>query len=117
MKQFYLANTKSKKVYLNPIINETDIQFEIKHEKYDEKDLSGWNNRGNMTCPCCGNVTPVESVKKQFKEGKTSEKILAVIYESNIGKQYHLPSSTPLDGESIIMGICSQTVNCICSKI
>ena len=46
-----------------------------------------------MTCPCCGNVTPVESVKKQFKEGKTSEKILAVIYESNIGKQYHLPSS------------------------
>lgn len=93
LKQFYLANTKSKKVYLNPIINETDIQFEIKHEKYDEKDLSGWNNRGNMTCPCCGNVTPVESVKKQFKEGKTSEKILAVIYESNIGKQYHLPSS------------------------
>ena len=46
-----------------------------------------------MTCPCCGNVTPVESVKKLFKEGKTSEKILAVIYESNIGKQYHLPSS------------------------
>ena len=30
LKQFYLANTKSKKVYLNPIINETDIQFEIK---------------------------------------------------------------------------------------
>ena len=43
-----------------------------------------------MTCPCCGNVTPVESVKKQFKEGKTSEKILAVIYESNIGIIYLL---------------------------
>lgn len=101
LKQFYLANTKSKKVYLNPIINETDIQFEIKHEKYDEKDLSGWNNRGNMTCPCCGNVTPVESVKKQFKEGKTSEKILAVIYESNIGKQYHLPSSCSEDMDKL----------------
>ena len=30
LKQFYLANTKSKKVYLNPIIHGTDIQFEIK---------------------------------------------------------------------------------------
>ena len=104
LKQFYLANTKSKKVYLNPIINGTDIQFEIKQGKYDEKDLPGWNNRGNMTCPCCGNITPVESVKRQFKEGKTSEKMLAVIYESNIGKQYCRPSSYPDD-------------NCICEII
>ena len=68
LKQFYLANTKSKKVYLNPIINGTDIQFEIKQGKYNEEELPGWNNRGNMTCPCCGNITPVESVKRQFKD-------------------------------------------------
>ena len=104
LKQFYLANTKSKKVYLNPIINGTDIQFEIKQGKYNEEELPGWNNRGNMTCPCCGNITPVESVKRQFKEGKTSEKMLAVIYESNIGKQYCRPSSYPDD-------------NCICEII
>ena len=104
LKQFYLANTKSKKVYLNPIINGTDIQFEIKQRKYNEEELPGWNNRGNMTCPCCGNITPVESVKRQFKEGKTSEKMLAVIYESNIGKQYCRPSSYPDD-------------NCICEII
>lgn len=104
LKQFYLANTKSKKVYLNPIVNGTDIQFEIKQGKYNEEELPGWNNRGNMTCPCCGNITPVESVKRQFKEGKTSEKMLAVIYESNIGKQYCRPSSYPDD-------------NCICEII
>ena len=104
LKQFYLANTKSKKVYLNPIVNGTDIQFEIKQGKYNEEELPGWNNRGNMTCPCCGNITPVESVKRQFKEGKTSEKMLAVIYESNIGKQYCRPSSYSDD-------------NCICEII
>ena len=104
LKQFYLANTKSKKVYLNPIVNGTDIQFKIKQGKYNEEELPGWNNRGNMTCPCCGNITPVESVKRQFKEGKTSEKMLAVIYESNIGKQYCRPSSYPDD-------------NCICEII
>lgn len=39
LKQFYLANTSRKKVYLNPIINGTDIQFEIKEGKYDDKIL------------------------------------------------------------------------------
>ena len=88
LKQFYLANTKSKKVYLNPIINGTDIQFEIKQGKYDEKDLPGWNNRGNMTCPCCGSVTTVEQLKSQFKNKTTKEKLLAIITESRNGKSY-----------------------------
>lgn len=93
LKQFYLANTKSKKVYLNPIIHGTDIQFEIKEGSYDEKALSGWNNRGNMTCPCCGNITPVEQVKQQFINKSTSKKLLVRIFESKIGKEYKLANN------------------------
>lgn len=93
LKQFYLANTKSKKVYLNPIIHGTDIQFEIKEGSYDEKALSGWNNRGNMTCPCCGNITPVDQVKQQFINKSTSEKLLVRIFESKIGKEYKLANN------------------------
>ena len=88
LKQFYLANTKSKKVYLNPVINGTDIQFEIKEGEYDEKELPGWNHRGNLTCPCCGSVTPVERVKEQSKSLGLPQKLVAIIYETNIGKQY-----------------------------
>ena len=87
------ANTKSKKVYLNPIIHGTDIQFEIKEGSYDEKALSGWNNRGNMTCPCCGNITPVDQVKQQFINKSTSEKLLVRIFESKIGKEYKLANN------------------------
>ena len=90
LKQFYLANTKSKKVYLHPIINGTDIQFEIKEGEYDEKELPGWNHRGNLTCPCCGSVTPVDQVKLQFKKHETSERLLVIISESNAGKDYKL---------------------------
>ena len=93
LKQFYLANTKSKKVYLNPIIHGTDIQFEIKEGSYDEKALPGWNNRGNMTCPCCGNITPVDQVKQQFINKSTSEKLLVRIFESKIGKEYKLANN------------------------
>lgn len=92
LKQFYLANTSRKKVYLNPIINGTDIQFEIKEGKYDEKMMPGWNNRGNLTCPCCGSVTKVNEIKNQSKNGFLKERLLAIISESNQGKVYSLPS-------------------------
>lgn len=92
LKQFYLANTSRKKVYLNPIINGTDIQFEIKEGKYDDKIMPGWNNRGNLTCPCCGSVTKVNEIKNLSRNGFLKERLLAIISESNQGKVYSLPS-------------------------
>lgn len=92
LKQFYLANTKSKKVYLNPIINGTDIKFEIKEGKYNEENLSGWNNAGNLTCPCCGSVTTSKQVKEQACKAQMKEKLIAIICESSQGKRYVLPS-------------------------
>lgn len=86
LKQFYLVNTSSKKVYLNPIINGTDIQFEIKEGVCSIKE--GWNNRGNMTCPCCGSITAVNQVKQQFKVKTSKEVLLAIISETNSGKLY-----------------------------
>ena len=92
LKQFYLANTKSKKVYLHPIINGTDIQFEIKDGEYDEKELPGWNKTGNLTCPCCGSITTSKQVKEQAYDGNLKERLIAVIYESSLGKEYKLPN-------------------------
>ena len=91
LKQFYLANTKSKKVYLHPIINGTDIQFEIKEGEYDEKELPGWNHRGNLTCPCCGSVTPIDRIKEQFKKKESTQRMLAIICETSNGKHYKTP--------------------------
>lgn len=92
LKQFYLANTSRKKVYLNPIINGTDIQFEIKEGKYDEKMMPGWNNRGNLTCPCCGSVTAVKTVKEQSVSVGLKPRLLAIVGESASGKKYSIPT-------------------------
>lgn len=89
LKQFYLANTSTKKVYLNPIICGTDISFEIKEGMYD---LPGWNKRGNLTCPCCGSVTGVNVVKKESIGNGLKSRLLTVISESNQGKEYRLPN-------------------------
>lgn len=91
LKQFYLANTKQKKVYLNPIINGTNIQFEIK--KGNCEHLNGWNNRGNLICPCCGSVTSVNTVKEQSISNGLNPRFIAVINESPNGKTYSIPTN------------------------
>ena len=103
LKQFYLANTSSKKVYLKPKVSKNVIDFSIEEGSTNEE---GWVNRGNLVCPCCGNSTDVKTLKNQFLAGKSSERLLAVIWESEFGKEYKLPSkedlqsveNLPLDG-------------------
>lgn len=90
LKQFYLANTSSKKVYLNPIINGTDIQFEIKEEMCPIK--NGWNNRGNMTCPCCGSITSVKQIKAESVSKGLNPLLIASINETTSGKRYYILS-------------------------
>lgn len=93
LKQFYLANTAKKKVYLNPIIHGKDIQFEIKEGKYDEKVMPGWNNKGALTCPCCGSITDNQQVREQVIASKNT-KILAIIGENSNGKSYTVPTDS-----------------------
>ncbi|MBC7749757.1 MAG: DUF1156 domain-containing protein [Methylotenera sp.] len=94
LKQFYICNTKTKQVYLKPIIEGNKISFEIKNGKYD---FDGWVKRGNLNCPICGNTTDVKTLKSQFISGNTTERILSVIWESDNGKEYKYPSKAELE--------------------
>lgn len=90
LKQFYLVNTSKKKVYLRPIINGTDIDFEIVNGTYNTRDIPEWNNRGNITCPCCGNVTGVNLVKEESICSGLQPRLLAVVGDGANGKSYTL---------------------------
>ncbi|MBB1285248.1 DUF1156 domain-containing protein [Flavisolibacter sp. BT320] len=97
LRGFYLANTKSKQVYLNPLIRGKRIEFEIRQGKYDEKKLEGWNSSGNLKCPVCQNLTDVKQIKEQNITGGLGERMLAVIYEGKKGKEYRLPTDKDLE--------------------
>lgn len=89
LKGFYICNTSKKKIYLNPIINGRDIQFEIRKGTCN---LHEWNKRGNLTCPCCQSVTTVAQLRQQSNDGTMSQRLLAVISEGKQGKDYALPT-------------------------
>lgn len=87
--QLYLCNTSAKHIWLRPIVVKNKIDFEIAKGKATD----GWMNRGNMTCPCCGNVTDVNTLKSQFISKTTTERLIAVIDEGKSGKTYRLPTA------------------------
>jgi len=94
LKQFYLAKTSKKKVHLVPVINEKKIRFEISS---GTTDLEGWNRRGNLSCPCCHQVTPINNIKEQSKQGGLKTSLLAVIMDGANGKTYRIPFETERD--------------------
>ncbi|MBN1184817.1 MAG: DUF1156 domain-containing protein, partial [Bacteroidales bacterium] len=94
LRQFYLVNKDNNSIFLQPQIKGNKIEFEIKNGLCHE---NPWVNRGNLTCPCCKNVTDVNVIKSQFVAGQTKERLLAVIYENKEGKIYRLPSKVDFD--------------------
>lgn len=90
LKQFYLSKKSGKHIYLNPIIQDTDISFEI-IEGIHDLEVDGWVKRGNLTCPCCNNVTEVKHIKKQFRDNRIKHTLLAIIEDTSGGKRYRLP--------------------------
>jgi adenine-specific DNA methylase len=95
LKQFYLSKRRSAKekdwIYLCPIINQNQIKLEVKKGVYEEE---GWMERGNLKCPCCGNITQAKKLKEQFIAKKTSEIIVATIFDVNGKKEFRTPDTS-----------------------
>lgn len=93
LRQFYLADTTSKKIYLSPVIMDKNISFEIKSGICNEE---AWIEKGNLRCPFCKNTTDANSIREQFKSGSTKERLLSVMMEGTKGKLYRLPTKNEL---------------------
>ena len=89
LKDFYLANNKNHKVYLQPIISGSKIDFVIKQ---GTSTTTSWQNRGNLFCPCCGSVTSSDVIKKESNSNGLHSRLLAAIVEKNHEKEYILPT-------------------------
>ena len=94
LRQFSLSKKKSNECYLHPLIQDKTITFEIRSGKTDKE---GFIQRGNLKCPCCGNITDLKSVKQQFIENQTYEKIIAVVWDGKKGKEYKVPNENEID--------------------
>jgi putative DNA methylase len=94
LKGFYLANTSTKQVYLQPIIEGTKIDFEIKRGKCEDK---GWIDKSALKCPICGAVTDAKNINQQLHPDKVKQRLLSVIEDSSEGKSYRIPTKNEIE--------------------
>lgn len=95
LKQFYMAKTKTSQWYLRPVINGTKISFHI--QKGLAPLTNGWNRRGTVTCPCCGSVTDIDTVKNESCTTGLTPQFVATIYETSKGKAYGEPTAEQIE--------------------
>lgn len=94
LRGFYLCDKLDKKIHLKPIINGNNIEFEIRKGKIDE---SGWMERANLKCPCCGSITDAKTLKSQFHKKLPEQKLLAVIFDGKDGKEYRKATQNEIE--------------------
>jgi putative DNA methylase len=95
VRQWWLANTGSRKIALKPVVDRAakQVGFEVvdvtntAHNDFNPN--QGTSSAGDATCLVCNQVADVEYVRAEGQAGRMGEMPLAVIYEqSAAGKGY-----------------------------
>ena len=108
MRQFWLAKKGRKKVALLPYHQEVDakhiVQFKIVGDGYEPMPASfnpsnATVSRAVVVCPCCGTAIEAKTTRKLFKDGKSGERMVAVVTPKPgaRGKQYRVPTEADLE--------------------
>ncbi len=94
MRQFWLSKKTGQNIVLKPSVKNSEIHFEI--ADYDK--LSDFNpNKGTVSraiveCPVCKSKIDGDTTRKLFQDGKSGEKLVAVILneKNKKGKIYRI---------------------------
>lgn len=105
VRQYWLSNRSNKKVALHPYIEDGKCKFEIVGTGYKPM-LSGFDpsdgtiSRSVATCLVCGSVIDDKTTRKLFQEGKSKQKMVAVILHKpgDNGKKYRIANEYDTQG-------------------
>ena len=104
MRQYWLAKKEKKKVSVHPYVTNDGVQFKIVGTDYESmpKDFDpekGTVARAVAVCPCCGSTIDANTTRRLFQEGKSGQKMVAVVThrEGYTGKRYRIATYEDLE--------------------
>ncbi len=103
MRQFWLAKKENKKVALKPCVKNGKVEFEIVgQDNTFPKDFDpekGTVSRAIAHCFVCGSIVDDDTVRKLFQQGKSGQRMVAVVlnHPRRQGKTYRLAKKLDLE--------------------
>lgn len=100
LRSLFLAKGRKKYVGLRHRIvtsagGSQEIQFDTVKGK-EREHLKGILDRNALVCPCCGQLTPFNTVRQIAQTGKLGEQMIAVMVEGSEGREYRAVEETDL---------------------
>jgi len=103
MRQFWLAKKRNKKVALKPFVNDGKVEFEIVGQNNDFPKgfdpSKGTVSRAVAKCLVCGSTIDDKTTRRLFQEGKSGQRIVAVVlhHPRRQGKTYRIAKEEDLE--------------------
>ena len=103
MRQFWLAKKAKKKVALYPDVESGRVDFKIVGDGYEQipdnfDPTKGTISRAVAVCPVCGGAVEAKLTRRLFQEGKSGQRLVAVVlHKPGVkGKRYRVATDTDL---------------------
>lgn len=103
IRQFWLVNKPKRKLSLYAYVGDQGIEFKIVGKGHDEfpngfDPSKGTISRAIVTCLVCGSSVKAKTTRRLFKEGKSGQRMIAVvlIHRQRKGKAYRIASEEDL---------------------
>lgn len=103
MRQFWLAKKDNKKVALKPFVKNGEVEFEIVgQDRPFPKDFEpekGTVSRAIAHCLVCGSMVDANTTRKLFQEGRSGQRMVAVVlhHPKKQGKTYRIATEKDLE--------------------
>jgi adenine-specific DNA methylase len=101
MRQFWLANKANKRLALKiiPHRKTKNVEFKIAEGKKIDFDPSiGTTSRASVLCPACGGGMNADAIRKEAREGRMGQRLVAVVLHKpgQKGKTYRIATDDDL---------------------
>jgi putative DNA methylase len=91
VRSFWLCKKKDKEAWIKPVINGTDITFEIAHSK-SGPEIDGTVGRKGGICLACNSPVRLDHIRAEGRAGRMGERLMTVVAEGHRQRQYLPPS-------------------------
>lgn len=107
MRQFWLVKKSNKKISLYPYVVDKKVEFKIIGTNYEKMPndfdpYKGTVSRAIAKCLVCGSVIDGKDVRKQFREGKSRQRMIVIAShkKGEQGKKYRIATVKDMKGYS-----------------